>query len=181
MGSYKKIENLEFKEELKKLFPIEELIFGELVFGGIIPILFVRFNSLDALKTHWKDFNSHIATEYITLIKDEYSRWNFYIFYFSDVEVPKSVKYEIENNKFSSRKIVIKNCEAISETEIENVISEHITNTNIQINVENKQVSTFKKNSSLAKIVDKLSLSKKNEEDLQNALNLIENSYEDEI
>lgn len=181
MGSYKEIGNLKFKEELNKLFPIEELIFGELVFGGIIPIIFVRFNSLEAIQKHWKDFNSHISTEYITLIKDEYSRWNFYIFYLSDVEVPKSLKYEIENNKFSSRKIVVMNCESISKTEIENVISEHITNTNIQISVDNKQVTTFKKNSSLAKIVDKLSLSKKNEEDLQNALNLIENTYEDEI
>ena len=152
-----------------------------MVFGGIIPILIVRFNTLDVLKKHWKDFNSHIATEFNTSLKDEYSRWNFYIFYFSDVKVPKSVKYEIENNKFSSRKIVIENCESISDAEIENVISEHITNDNIQINVENKQISTFKKNNSLAKILDKINLNKKNDDDLQNALNLIENIYEDEI
>lgn len=181
MGSYKKVENKELEEELKRLFPIEELIFVELVFGGIIPLLIIQFNSLDALKKHWKDFNSHIAIEFNTSIKDEYSRWNFYIFYFSDMEVPKSVKYEIENNKFSSRKIVIENCKSISDTEIENIISEHITNDRIQIKLESKQISTFNKNTFIANILDKLSLNKKNDDELQNALNQIEYIYKDEI
>jgi len=181
MGSYNKYDNSKLVEEIKKHFLIEELIFGNLEFGGKIPILITRFNTLDALKSQWKDFNSYIATELNISIDDEYSRWNFYIFYLSDMEVPKSVKYEIENNKFNSRKIVIENCMLITDAIINNIISEHITNDNIKIAVEKKQISTFKKNTYLAKIIDKLSVNKKNDEDMQYALNQLENIYKDEI
>lgn len=181
MGSYNKNHKPKLEEELKRLFPIEELIFGNLEFGGIIPILITRFNTLDGLISHWKDFNSHIAAELNTTINDEYSRWNFYIFYLLDMEVPKSVKYEIENNKFISRKIVVENCKIITDDLINDIISEHITNDNITINVETKQISTFKKNSNLAKIIDKLSVNKNNDEDMQYALNQLENIYKDEI
>lgn len=181
MESFKinKIENIE--NEIKRLFQIENLIMGELTFGGVIPIIFVRFASIDELTKNWKEFNSYVAAEYMTMIKDDYSKWNFYIFYFSCDTVDKQLKYEIENNKFSSRKIIIESCESITETEIENVISEHITNDNIKINVESKQISAFQKNSSLSTIIDKLSLIKKNDEDLQNVLNQIENIYKNEI
>jgi len=181
MESYKEIEEVELSNKLKKDFPIKELSLGELVFGGVIPLIFVSFKSLDDLKRNWKDFNSQITTDIVINLKEEYSRWNFYIFFFSKDLVPKSLKYEIENNKFSSRKIVIENCEFITEEVIKNELSEHITNDNIQVNVERKNVSKFKKNVSLAKIIDKFSLNKKNDDDLQNALNLIENTYKDEV
>lgn len=181
MESYKEIDNSEMKQQLINSFPIKEITFGELSFGGTIPLVFVLFNSNECLRKHWKDFNSQVSLEYLTNLEDEYSRWNFYIFYFSDVKVPKSIKYEIENNKFSSRKIVIEQCETITEDEIERAISEHITNDNIQINVSSKQSLGFKKNPYLAKIIDKLNLNKKNEEDLQKALDTIEKNYTDEI
>jgi len=181
MESYKEIEAEELSNQLKKDFPIKEISLGELLFGGVIPLIFVSFKSLDDLKKNWKDFNSQITTDIVINLKDEYSRWNFYIFFFSKEMVPKSLKYEIENNKFSSRKIVIENCDSITNKEIEQVISDHITNDNIQINVESKHISNFKKDISLAKIIDEFSLNKKNDDELQNALKLIENTYRDEV
>ena len=181
MESYKEIEAEELSNKLKKDFPIKELSLGELVFGGVIPLIFVSFKSLDDLKKNWKDFNSQITTDIVINLKEEYSRWNFYIFFFSKDLVPKSLKYEIENNKFSSRKIVIENCESITEEVIKNSITEHITNDNIQINLVSKQILTFKKNVSLARIIDNFSINKKNDDDLQNALNLIEKTYKDEV
>lgn len=181
MGFYKEIEKEELSIQLKKDFPIQELFFGELLFGGIIPLIFVSFKSLDDLKNNWKDFNGQITNDIVLELKEEYSRWNFYIFFFSKEIVPKSLNYEIENNKFSSRKIVIEQCEVISDEVINKSISEHITNDNIQVNVESKIISKFKKDSSLSKIIDKLSLNKKNDDDLLNALIQIENSYKYEI
>ncbi|MES2560404.1 MAG: ABC-three component system middle component 1 [Bacteroidota bacterium] len=174
-----KIEKLE--ADIEKLFQVDDLIVGELSFGGTMPIIFVRFSSLDALAKTWKDLNSFLAAEFMTSIKDEYARWNFYIFYLSKENVERQLKYEIENNKFSSRKIVIENASSITEKEINLLISEHITNDNMQIGVENKQSSKFKKNASLAKILDKLSLNKKNDDDLQDTLDSIEKIYKNEI
>jgi len=181
MESYKELAAENLSIQLKKDFPIKELYFGEQFYGGVIPLIFVSFNSFNDLENNWKDFNSQITNDIVLDLKEEYSRWNLYVFYFSDVEVPKSLKYEIENNKFSSRKIVIENCKSITNALIKNVVSEHITNDNIHINVVSKQTSTFKKNATLAKIVDKLGLKKKNDDDLQTALNQIENIYKDEI
>jgi hypothetical protein len=181
MESYKEIKAENLTIQLKNDFPIKELYFGEQLYGGVIPLIFVSFDSLTDLENNWKDFNSQIINDIVLNLIEEYSRWNLYVFYFSDIEVPKSLKYEIENNKFSSRKILIENCKSITNTFITNVISEHITNDNIQINADSKQTSTFKKNASLAKIVDKLKLTRKNDDALQNALNQIENTYKDEI
>jgi hypothetical protein len=177
-----KINKLEkFEADLKQLFQLDDLIVGELSYGGIVPIIFVRFSSIDALAKTWKDFNSYVAAEYMTSIKDEYSKWNFYIFYLSMETLEKQLKYEIENNKFSSRKIVIENANSITEKEINLLISKHITNDNMQIGVENKQSSAFKKKASLAKILDKLSLNKKNDDDLEDALDSIEKIYKNEV
>lgn len=181
MESFKINKIEKFETDLRQLFQLEDLIVGELSFGGIVPIIFVRFSSIDALAKTWKDFNSYVAAEYMTLIKDEYSKWNFYIFYLSNKTVEKQLKYEIENNKFSSRKIVIENANSITEKEINLLISKHITNDNMQIGVENKQSSVFKKKASLAKILDKLSLNKKNDDDLEDALDSIEKIYKNEI
>jgi hypothetical protein len=181
MESYKELKFEELFNKLKKDFPIKELVFGELLYGGIIPIVFVSFETPNDLNKNWKDFNGQITTDFVINLKEEYSRWNFYIFYISAENVEKQVKYEIENNKFSSRKIVIENFKSISEKEINFWISEHITNDNIQIGVENKQSLQYKKNTSLSNILDNLSLNKKNDDALQVALDSIEKIYTNEI
>ena len=83
--------------------------------------------------------------------------------------------------KFSSRKILIENSKSITKNLIEDVIIEHITNDNIEINVENKETSTFKKNDKIAKVLDKVGLGKRNDDDLQVALDLLEKTYKNEI
>jgi hypothetical protein len=181
MESYKELKFEELSNKLKKEFPIKELVFGELLFGGVIPMVFVSFETLNDLNKNWKDFNGQITTDFVINLKEEYSRWNLYIFYLSKETVEKQVKYEIENNKFSSRKIVIENVNSITESEINLLISEHITNDNIQIGDEKKQSLKFKKNTSLSKILDKLSLNKKKDDDLQDALDAIEKIYKNEI
>ncbi len=181
MESYKELKFEELSNKLKKDFPIKELVFGELLFGGVIPIVFVSFETLNDLNKNWKDFNGQITTDFVINLKDEYSRWNFYIFYLSQETVEKQLKYEIENNKFSSRKIIIENVNSITEKEINYLISQHITNDHIQIGVENEYSLKFKKNTSLSKILDKLSLNKKGDDDLKDALDSIEKNYKNEI
>lgn len=181
MESYKELKFEELFNKLKKDFPIKELVFRELLYGGVIPIVFVSFQTPNDLNKNWKDFNGQITTDFVINLKEEYSRWNFYIFFLSKETIEKQLKYEIVNNKFSSRKIVIENVNLISEEEINLLISEHITNDNIQIGVENKQSLKFKKNTSLSKILDKLSLNKKSDDDLQDALDSIEKIYKNEI
>jgi hypothetical protein len=181
MESYKELKFAELSNKLKNDFPIKELVFGELLFGGVIPIVFVSFETLNDLNKNWKDFNGQITTDFVINLKDEYSRWNFYVFYLSQDTVQKQLKYEIENNKFSSRKIVIESVGSFTENEINLFVSEHITNDNIQIGVENEHSLKFKKNTSISQILDKISLNKKSDDDLQDAMDAIEKIYKNEI
>lgn len=172
---------IKISEEIRASFELNYFAIGTIHFGGNVIVCLVKFKDDTGLKNQWKEFNSYLTAKYIPTVKDEYSKWNFYIFYFSNNSVDKQLKYEIENNKFSSRKIIIENSNTITDAEIENVISEHITNDNIQINVDSTYTLKFKKNAPLAKIVDKINLKGKNDADLKNALNQIENIYKDEI
>jgi len=172
---------LEIAEEIMSSFELNHFSIGKVSFGGEVIACFVNFKDDAVLKNQWKELNSYLTAKFIPTVKDDYSKWNFYIFYLSKGTVEKQLKYEIENNKFSSRKIVIENVNSITEKEISLFISEHITNDNIQIGVENKQTLKFKKNTSLSKILDKLSLNKKSDDDLQDALDAIEKIYKNEI
>lgn len=172
---------LEIAEEIKSSFELNHFSIGKVQFGGEVIVCFVNFKDDAVLKNQWKELNSCLTAKFIPTVKDDYSKWNFYIFYLSKGIVEKQLKYEIENNKFSSRKIIIENVSSITEKEINFLISEHITNDNIQIDVENKQLLKFKKNITLSKILDKLSLNKKSDEDLQDALDSIEKIYNNEI
>lgn len=177
---FNKIE-IELAEELKSSFELNHFSIGTIHFGGEIIACFINFKDDAGLKNQWKELNSYLTAKFIPKVKDDYSKWNFYIFYLSKGTIEKQLKYEIENNKFSSRKIVIENVNTVTEKEINIYISEHITNDNIQIGVENKQLLKFKKNTSLSKILDKLSLNKKNDDALQDALDSIETIYTNEI
>lgn len=177
--SFNKIE-LDIENEMQSIFALNYFNIGKVEFCGEIIVAFVSFNDVASLKNQWKEFNSYLTVKYITTIKDEYSKWNFYIFYLSKDIVEKTLKYEIENNKFSSRKIVIEN--VTSELEINKIISEHITNDNIQVDIEEKKVTKFIKNSSLSRLIDMLPKTKKTDEvELQKALDLIEKKYKNEI
>lgn len=177
---FNKIE-LEITAEINSAFDLNHFSIGKVHYGGEIIVCIVKFNHDTILVNNWKEFNSYLTAKFITTIKEDFSKWNFYVFYFSESTVGKAIKYEIENNKFSSRKIVIEDGKSLTTELIEEVITEHITNSNIEIYVENKQASTFKKNNSIAEILDSISSGKRNDDDLQAALDLIEKKYNDEI
>lgn len=168
-------------EIITSSFELNHFSIGKVHFGGEVIVCFVNFIDDTVLRNQWKELNSYLTAKFIPTVKDDYSKWNFYVFYLSNETVEKQLKYEIENNKFSSRKIVIQKVNSITEKEINLLISEHITNDNIQIGVEKKQSIKFKKNTSLSKIIDKLSLNKRSDDDLQNALDSLEKIYKNEI
>ncbi|WP_035677600.1 ABC-three component system middle component 1 [Flavobacterium limnosediminis] len=186
---YKEINHKDLNDEISKSF--ESIIFfelGEIDYGGKIIISFVQFNAQDSLKLEWKDFNNFITAKYISNIKDEYSKWNFYVFYLSSEVISKELKYEIENNKFSSRKIIVDDlsCEIsreISREIFEKIISEHIINDNIQFSVKADEVDSFSKDPLIKRALISCSINKLkniNDENLIAVLNKIETELKDE-
>lgn len=63
----------------------------------------------DELKETWRNYRNDFALEYQTDDIDEFERWNFYLFYVVDNKnaIDRNLKYEIEHDTISSRKIVV--------------------------------------------------------------------------
>lgn len=63
----------------------------------------------DELRETWRNYRNDFAVEYQTDDIDEFERWNFYLFYVVDNKnaIDRSLKYEIEHDTISSRKIVV--------------------------------------------------------------------------
>lgn len=59
------------------------------------------------LSYRWSHVASLIAIDYQSVLEDESAVWNIYLCFICPFQVNKSLKYEIENNKFSMRKIVV--------------------------------------------------------------------------
>lgn len=63
----------------------------------------------DKLRENWRNYRNDFAVEYQTDDIDEFERWNFYLFYVVDNKnaIDRNLKYEIEHDTISSRKIVV--------------------------------------------------------------------------
>ncbi|MCY1284132.1 hypothetical protein D9M70_330260 [compost metagenome] len=65
-----------------------------------------------SLEQNWKFISTRIAALYQTKLTDDYSAWNIYLLFQCETAINRPLQYEIENDKFSMRKIV--NCNAPS-------------------------------------------------------------------
>jgi hypothetical protein len=132
--------------------------YKEFEFGGLIPIFFAQCKDSTHLENIWLPITTAIATNYQVNLKDEFPTWNIYIFFVVQGEIPNEIKYKIENDTFSSRKIVIP--EGSSDDEI---INSHIVNKlQFSVNVGTiSQVESFKGNPIIESAVEQKSMNGK--------------------
>ena len=157
MESFNGIEdNQNIIVQIKKNFDIQDVVVGNLTFGSNIPVILVQFKNAKDLENCWKELNSLVTAEYLIKLSDDFSKWNSYLFFVTE-EVSKSLKYEIENNKFSTRKIVVEmENPIISDEVINSIISEHIVNDDINFDVQSIDVGEFTKNELIGSFFDPL-------------------------
>jgi hypothetical protein len=98
-------------------------------------IFFIEAN-LDIITKEWKRFSKMVALNYQNseyMSDSEFAKWNFYIIYVSNNRIPKELKNKIENDKFSSRKIVEDSFDKeFNKDEANRLIVKHITNTDLK-------------------------------------------------
>ena len=65
--------------------------------------------SEETLRTQWRPLRNKLAEERQMEPMDDFERWNFYLFYVVEdkSEINRSLKYEIEHDTVSSRKIIV--------------------------------------------------------------------------
>ncbi len=109
-----------------------------------INVIFFHSN-LDDLNEKWEKVSSAVSMCYQADIvnENEFEKWNLYIIYSCTDKVDKELKALIENNKFSSRKIVEDNqTEELTNERANNLIVKHITNTDLIALVNSTQEIT---------------------------------------
>lgn len=112
-----------------------EVSHQELDYNGNIPVFFVRYNSLEDLAANWGKLIDAIAFDFQSQLTDEFQIWNIYVFFIRpawilDMVGYNSLKLKIENDTFSSRKILVE------EQDSDVIINEHIINRNLHFSAD---------------------------------------------
>ncbi|MFB9052297.1 ABC-three component system middle component 1 [Formosa undariae] len=129
----KRFENLNFK------FLVHDI-------GVKISVFIVNGKSSDIeQKDNWRLVSEEIALKFQSKMDSKDDKWNLYIIYTFSDKVDKELKAKIENNKFSSRKIVVDSqIDKLRDELINNLIIQHITNTDL-IDIVNKTDESVEK------------------------------------
>jgi len=111
-----------------------------------INIFFLEADNVK-LNENWKRFSNMIAANYQNseyMSDREFDKWNFYIIYISKDSISKDLKNKIENDKFSSRKIVEDSySEKFNDNEAIRLTVKHITNSDLKEIVDATQEVTI--------------------------------------
>lgn len=99
------------------------------------------------LNDSWKRFSNMVAANYQTaehMSDSEFDRWNFYIIFISKDSISKELKNKVENDKFSSRKIIVDTyAKEFNHEEANLLIVKHITNADLKEIVESTKETSI--------------------------------------
>jgi hypothetical protein len=85
------------------------------------------------LMDQWKEISGDIAIHFQGELDRDIEIWNIYILFLVQGNVENDKRYLIEQNKYSSRKLVIDNVETpIDNEKIDNIINDKLFNVNVE-------------------------------------------------
>lgn len=145
--------------DLKDKFQDFIFEYDEIEYGGKLPVFYIHVKAEeDVLAQNWTKITDFIAINFQTSLNEGFAVWNIYLFFITKKLISKELRFKIENDTFSSRKIVIE--EDMSNTEI---INEHILNKDLPIEgrIVNPPPSTFIKNKIFSQFLKKVESDKK--------------------
>lgn len=131
----------DFAAGLVNDYPLLDLQVIEVTLPNHFFITFIKFKNETTLAAYWDKLNSVVTAELSTELKTAYQRWNMYCFYLCEEAIADhSLKYKIENDMFSTRKIVMDNIKpALTPAAIQQWISRYITNDDLKYDDKNEQ------------------------------------------
>ena len=137
---------------------VEELIYRSIkrdVFGidSDIDVFVTKVLDEQTLSSSWKAIRNHVARSQYDL-NDEFERWNFYLFYVVDTpKIDLNLKYEIEHDTISSRKMVV------DASAVDDELCDKLVKKFIKYDIENKEQKFnkfFTKNELVERIVNRI-------------------------
>ena len=98
---------------------------------------YITFSKPELLEGYWLNIQNYIAYEFQVKLPDDFSKWNLYLFFKISSPIQRDLKYRIENNTFSSRKIVID--KPVTDAEI---VAQHILNDNLKLPAASRAIKS---------------------------------------
>ncbi|PWK72888.1 hypothetical protein LX99_04218 [Mucilaginibacter oryzae] len=124
--------NHDITQFFRDRYPNEFVTFKLIEYKGNVSVFVFYFEEEKHLGKTWNNVSGNVAGLYQAELTEDFDVWNIYMFYLCKSEVSLALKYKIENDRFSSRKIILDNYdEEISDIGVNDIINEHITNVDI--------------------------------------------------
>ncbi len=153
----------EFADQLKEEYGLHDMKIIKTKYIAEYYSVFIITPTEKLLEDIWEKLNSTIAVELTPHFNTEYELWNMYLFFLSQEDISNTLKFKIEHNKFSSRKIVadVKST-GLDMVTIDQLISKYITNEDITIsevdNLPQTKENSYSNDSTIYKLIEKCNL-----------------------
>jgi len=148
---------------LNNLFAQFSPVLLKVEFGGDISVFAFSFDNESELSDNWRKITSSVAAYYQSTFdneKNDFERWNIYILFLVQTPVDSQLKYRIENDKFSSRKIVHDESTTQPDMEyLQTLIDKYVVDTDITItepavSKSAKSTAVYSSDSCIYRIID---------------------------
>ncbi|TWJ04948.1 hypothetical protein JN11_00672 [Mucilaginibacter frigoritolerans] len=172
---------------LKAEYPEQFISLQSVPYQGDISLFTLWFDNEAGLEKEWDKISGMIAAYYQASLTDQFTKWNIYVCYLCKTLISISLKYKIENDRFSSRKIILDNfSETINDLTLDHIIRTHITNKDLNFSADvskaRNAASTYDSSGIAWDLLKKVTLKpgKGNLKDTQDVLEQIEAKLTDE-
>ena len=163
----------EIISKFKEVFQVSSLQYL-LVKLGKAPLhcFFVDVPDSDWLKLNWIKTSNFIATNFQLLLNTEFEQWNVYLFFLTQTDIENILQYTIENDTFSSRKVIVRD-----EFDLEVIIAKNILNKDLAMTDSAIKKPGFKRDKIITSALEPVGNAKKITDGIRSALDQIIEKY----
>ena len=111
------------------------------------------------LAESWRDIRNEVMTKWQDTITDDFSRWNFYLFYVVENldKLDGSLRYQIEHDMVSSRKILVDRSYYNKDADLyETVVRKYINYDVTEGEEEDGDILPFGKSNEVVQLIKKI-------------------------
>lgn len=138
---------------LEKFEMIKKDVFG---FSHDLYIAITAPMGQEELAESWRDIRNEVMMSWQEKITDDFSRWNFYVFYVVDDldKLDGSLRYQIEHDTVSSRKILVDNRDNVKMADLyKTVVGKYINYDVTEGEDEDDEIHPFDKSDEVIQLI----------------------------
>lgn len=158
MNSTFELKEFDFKKFLNEFDDVEFKFLEASISEAKLQAFYFHFETESELNLYWLQLINFLTGEFLVKQARSFERRNTYALYSCGEFIPKSLHYNIENNKFSVRKLVYKKITCVlNDKELISYLNEKILSSNIDIDIVASNVKEIELSEFSQQLIDKYS------------------------